>query len=140
MISDWSRTGWLSTNQSGKVHTTVRLPAVGVAGITGGAEGYKSGTWKKKERFLHSFFSSITTSHKCEQYIALHTVGELHLVSCDPKEPIGRLLIRIDQEIIVVAMRLPWVKKNVDLEPKTGDEPHDSNFIEKKLGLSKKGA
>lgn len=37
-------------------------------------------------------------------------------------------------------MRLPWIKKNVDLEPKTGDEPHDSNFIEKKLGLSKKGA
>lgn len=95
---------------------------------------------ERERAFLHSFFSSITTSHKCEQYIALHTVGELHLVSCDPKEPIGRLLIRIDQEIIVVAMRLPWVKKNVDLEPKTGDEPHDSNFIEKKLGLSKKGA
>ncbi|WRT67676.1 uncharacterized protein IL334_004648 [Kwoniella shivajii] len=37
-------------------------------------------------------------------------------------------------------MRLPWSKKNADLEPTTGEYPKDSNIIEKKLGLSKKGA
>ncbi|WWD18375.1 hypothetical protein CI109_102825 [Kwoniella shandongensis] len=37
-------------------------------------------------------------------------------------------------------MRLPWSKKNIDLEPKTGNQPKDSNFIERKIGLSKKGA
>ncbi|ODN74417.1 hypothetical protein, variant [Cryptococcus amylolentus CBS 6039] len=37
-------------------------------------------------------------------------------------------------------MRFPWSKKDVDLEPTTGEHPKDSNIIEKKLGLSKKGA
>ncbi|WVQ96859.1 hypothetical protein IAU59_003966 [Kwoniella sp. CBS 9459] len=37
-------------------------------------------------------------------------------------------------------MRLPWSKKNVDLEPTTGEDPKDSNVLERKMGLSKKGA
>ncbi|WVQ80539.1 hypothetical protein IAT38_002644 [Cryptococcus sp. DSM 104549] len=37
-------------------------------------------------------------------------------------------------------MRMPWSKKPVDLEPTKGDQATDSNFIEKKLGMSKKGA
>ena len=36
-------------------------------------------------------------------------------------------------------MRMPFSKKNVDLEPETGNEPRDSNVIERKLGLSKIG-
>ena len=36
-------------------------------------------------------------------------------------------------------MKLPWWKKEVDLEPKTGDQAKDENAIEKKLGLSKVG-
>ncbi|WWC95989.1 hypothetical protein V866_002856 [Kwoniella sp. B9012] len=37
-------------------------------------------------------------------------------------------------------MRLPWMKKEVDLEPTTGEDPKDSNVLERKMGLSKKGA
>lgn len=95
-------------------------------------------TWKQKGFFPFSFFFH-HSNRKREQHIVLYTAAKLHVVSCEPNEPMGRLLIKIDQEIIV-AMRLPSIKKNVDLEPKTGDEPHDSNFIETKLGLSKKGA
>lgn len=95
-------------------------------------------TWKQNDFFPFSFFFH-HSKRKREQHIVLYTADKLQVVSCETNEPIGWLLIKIDQEIIV-AMKLPWIKKNVDLEPKTGDEPHDSNFIEKKLGLSKKGA
>lgn len=108
-----------------------------MAAITGGAEGYKVDV--ETERLLSIFFFFHHSNRKREQHIVLNTAAKLHVVSCEPNEPMGRLLIKIDQEIIV-AMRLPWIKKNVDLEPKTGDEPHDSNFIERKLGLSKMGA
>lgn len=79
------------------MHPTVRLSAMDVAGITGGAEGYKSGRGKRKSFFCTFFFFFIITDHKREQYIDLHTVGELRVVCGDPKKPIGRLLIRIDQ-------------------------------------------
>lgn len=36
-------------------------------------------------------------------------------------------------------MKVPWSKKNVDLEPKTGNQAKDETAIEKKLGLSKVG-
>ncbi|WVO19205.1 uncharacterized protein IAS62_000483 [Cryptococcus decagattii] len=89
-----------------------------MAAITEGAGGYKVDV--ETERLLSIFFFFHHSNRKREQHIVLYTAAKLH--------------------VIIVAMRLPWIKKNVDLEPKTGDEPHDSNFIEKKLGLSKMGA
>lgn len=56
------------------MHPTVRLSAMDVAGITGGAEGYKSGRGKRKSFFCTFFFFFIITDHKREQYIDLHTV------------------------------------------------------------------
>lgn len=118
------------------VQSTNKYASRGDGGYYGGCRGVQNGRGNRKASF-HFLFFSITRKRK--QHIVLYTAAKFHVVSCEPNEPMGRLLIKIDQKIIV-AMRLPWMKKNADLEPKTEDEPHDSNFIEKKPGLSKMGA